>query len=52
MKQKTKSSLYWNRTSIWLIGLMREGDGIGANVLESLELSLDVIRDETQNVFV
>ena len=29
---------------------MREGDGIGANVLESLELSLDVIRDETQNV--
>ena len=29
---------------------MREGDGIGSNVLESLDLSLDTIREETQNV--
>mgnify|MGYP001232563311 FL=1 len=45
-----KQSHHYIGTEHLLIGLMREGDGIGANVLESLELSLDVIRDETQNV--
>ena len=45
-----KQSHHYIGTEYLLIGLMREGDGIGANVLESLELSLDVIRDETQNV--
>ena len=45
-----KQSHHYIGTEHLLIGLMREGDGIGSNVLESLDLSLDVIRDETQNV--
>ena len=45
-----KQGHHYIGTEHLLIGLMREGDGIGSNVLESLDLTLDVIRDETQNV--
>ncbi len=33
-----------------LIGLMREGEGVAAGVLESLGISLDKIRGETSNI--
>ena len=33
-----------------LIGLMREGEGIAAGVLESLGVSLDKIREETNSI--
>ena len=45
-----KQGHHYIGTEHLLIGLMREGDGIGSNVLESLDLSLDTIREETQNV--
>ena len=45
-----KQGHHYIGTEHLLIGLMREGDGIGSNVLESLDLSLDNIREETQNV--
>ncbi len=35
-----------------LIGLMREGDGVAAGVLESLGINLDKLREETSRVLV
>ena len=35
-----------------LIGLMREGDGVAAGVLESLGINLDKLREETNRVLV
>ena len=35
-----------------LIGLMREGDGVAAGVLESLGMNLDKLREETSRVLV
>ena len=45
-----KQNHHYIGTEHLLIGLMREGGGYGSNVLESLDLSLDKIREETQNV--
>ena len=33
-----------------LIGLLREGDGVAAGVLESLGVTLDKVRQETQRI--
>ena len=45
-----KQNHHYIGTEHLLIGLMREGGGYGSNALESLDLSLDKIREETQNV--